>query len=118
MRLTPRLTVIAAAAVAALGVAAWAGAASSRQTVCTASDTHCRLTQIEASLARIEQALGAGGGSRGVSMPADGLCGAASNRCLPLAQRACVSAGFARGVPAEIRTDNSLYYLVRATCLD
>lgn len=119
MRLMPKLIIAAVTGAAALAAAAFAGASvSAPQPPCSASDIDCRLTQIEASLARIERALDAGGGSGiGVSVAvADQYCG--YRDCQSEAQDACTRAGFTRGAPADIGNERGAVYLRRATCLD
>ncbi|MDZ4363360.1 hypothetical protein [Brevundimonas sp.] len=119
MRIDQRTGFIVIGITAAIAAAGWAGAATSRQATCSASDYDCRFTQIEASLARIERHLASGGGGTGggISVASDVGCYAADN-CLTEARRVCEAAGFARGVPSEIRPNPGYSpRLLRVTCL-
>jgi hypothetical protein len=122
MRIDRRTGWVVLALGTALAAAAWAGAATSRQSSCSPDDTACRLTQIEASLARIERALASGdsGGSLSsyaISVASDEFCGGSASSCQSQARAVCRSAEFERGAPAETRLDGSLRYLTRAICL-
>jgi len=118
MKIDGRTALIAIGVTAVMAAAGWAGAATSRQSTCSATDYDCRFTQIEASLARIERHLanGGGGAGGGISVATDTNCHSGDN-CLTEARRICEAAGFERGVPSEIRPSTYSPTLVRATCL-
>ena len=89
------------------------------QETCGASDTACRIRQLERRVEALERRLGGQTRSAGIEMAVDIYCYDAAN-CLRLARRACEDAGFARGVPANRGNapGGSGYRFTRATCTD
>lgn len=88
---------------------------------CGAQDWACRIETLERRVAELEREVDRGdrgGGRRGrsVDMSVDRDC--ISETCPNLATKLCANAGFARGVPIEVRQNGAWQHLLRATCLD
>ena len=90
---------------------------------CAADDFDCRIARLEARIDYLidlmEDRSDRGprrGGGRGQDMVVEQTCTFTS--CPQLAAQLCQSAGFGRGVPAEIRNGGPWPVLVRATCSD
>lgn len=91
---------------------------------CSADDFDCRIARLEARIDYLIDLLEArrdgtdrgGRPGRGQDMVVEQSCSFTS--CPDMAVQLCQRAGFARGVPAEIRNTSGWPTLVRATCSD
>lgn len=90
---------------------------------CGPNDWTCRIDMLERRVADLEHQLerdgGRGGGGRrgrSVDMTVEQDC--IFDSCSGIATKLCTDAGFARGVPIQMRQNGSWQRLVRATCLD
>jgi hypothetical protein len=86
---------------------------------CAREDLACRLDRLERTVAEMAEARApwrTPAPPRSVDVPVDRPCG--GTNCSTLAAEVCRTAGFPRGVPAEVRDAFGSRMLVRATCMD
>lgn len=92
---------------------------------CGVVDWACRIDRLERRVADLEREADRddrsgmrdrGRGGRSVDTTVDRDC--MFDSCAVMASKLCADAGFARGVPIEVRQNGSWQRLVRATCVD
>ena len=88
------------------------------QETCMASDTACRVRELERRVEALERRLGGQAPSAGVQMTVSIRCYDEAD-CLRRARAACTAAGFTRGLPTDRTGSDRLgYTLTRLTCID
>lgn len=88
---------------------------------CGPQDWTCRIDVLERRVVDLERQLDrdadrGGRRSQSVDMTVDRDC--IFDSCVVMAAKLCADAGFARGVPIEVRPNGSWQRLVRASCVD
>lgn len=88
---------------------------------CGSQDWTCRIDLLERRVALLERELERGGDrggrrSQSTEMTVDRDC--IFDSCPSMASKLCTDAGFARGLPVEVRQNGSWQRLVRAACMD
>jgi len=112
-----------AATVAIVAFAQPGLAVASTQDRCDQDDLACRMDRLERQLdlvltylQRLDRNGPAAQGPALIEMTTNEYC--RYSNCVEEAVRLCTTAGFARGVPVEIRTSTFNVQLVRANCMD
>lgn len=120
--------ILFALAVLTLGAATPALAQEAMYDPCRSDDLVCRVDRLERTVAQMSERLSWYEGAavdaavapatppRSIDVPVNLLCGGGD--CSAIAVRQCNTAGFPRGVPAEVSISNGFTYMYRVTCMD